>query len=137
MTGIDVVEQAVDAARQRAQETGIDAEFVAGDVAALRDAGIRSSFSFFLDVECFNHLSKEQRTAMGREVDALAEPDATMLLLGWRGASRGPLPPGVEADDLRSAFPNWEIVGQEPYEGEMPRLLRGATPRWYRLTRTR
>ena len=133
VTGIDVVEQAVQAARQRAQEAGVSAEFVTGDVAALSEAGIGSSFSFFVDVECFNHLTDEQRIAVGREVDAVAEPGATLLLLGWRRAARGPLPPGVETDDLRAAFPNWGIVSQEPYEAEMPLLLRGASPRWYRL----
>lgn len=136
VTGIDVIGQAVQAARQRAQAAGVDAEFVEGDVAALRDAGIGSSFSFFLDVECFNHLSDDQRIAVGREVDAVAEADATMLLLGWRRAARGPLPPGVEVDDLRAAFPNWKIVNQEPYEAEMPLPLRGAEPQWYRLART-
>lgn len=133
VTGIDVVEKAVQAARQRAQEAGVDAEFVRGDVAALREAGIKAPFSFFVDVECFNHLTDEQRIAVGREVDAVAEPDATMLLLGWRRATRGPLPPGVDADDLQAAFPNWQIVNQEPYEPELPPLLRGAEPRWYQI----
>ena len=107
-----------------------------GDVTALGGAGIGSSFSFFLDVECFNHLNDPQRRAMGREVNAVATADATMLLLGWARARRGPLPPGVDERDLTTAFPGWQIVETRPYEGELPRPLTNIAPRWYRLTRS-
>lgn len=135
VVGIDVVPRAIRAARQRAQDAGVDASFVVGDVTELRDAGIDSEFSFFLDVECFNHLNDSQRRAMGREVDALASADATLLLLVWSRGRRGPLPPGASRQDLQAAFPRWQIVEEVPYEGEMPPLLRSADPRWFRLAR--
>lgn len=138
VTGIDVVPAAVAAARRRAQAADLDVCFVEGDVTALRRAGVDgvgSSFSFFLDIECFNHLSDSQRLAMGTEVDAVAAADASMLLLAWARARRGPLPAGAEAADLRKAFPGWRVVGDEPYAAALPLPLRNVAPRWYRLAR--
>lgn len=136
VAGVDVVPRAIAAARRRAAAAGVEVDFVEGDVTTLREAGIGAGFSLFLDVECFNHLADTQRQTMGREVDAIATEDASMLLLVWTRARRGPLPPGAGSADLRSAFPGWAIVDQHPYEGEMPRPLQSAAPCWYRLSRT-
>lgn len=136
VVGVDVVPKAVEAARRRAAAEGVDVEFVEGDVTALREAGVDPAFSFFFDAECFNHLDDAQRRAVGREVNALASPDATALLLVWTPARRGPLPPGADGDDLHAAFPEWRIVDEQPYEGELPGPLRRVAPRWYRLSRS-
>jgi SAM-dependent methyltransferase len=136
VVGVDVVPKAVLAARRRAQAAGVDVALFEGDVTALRDAGVGSGFSFFLDVECFNHLNDSQRQAMGREVDAIASADATLLLLVWARARRGPLPPGASREDLKTAFPGWQIVEEQPYEGDLPRPLKNVAPRWYRLARS-
>lgn len=136
VVGVDVVPKAVDAARRRALASSVDVPFFEGDVTALRDAGVGSGFSFFLDVECFNHLNDAERRTMGREVDAVASADATLLLLVWTRARRGPLPPGADGEDLQTAFPGWEIIDEQPYEGVLPGPLRSVAPRWYRLARS-
>lgn len=136
VVGVDVVPKAVHTARQRAQAAGVDIKFCDGDVTALRDAGVGSGFSFFLDVECFNHLNDSQRGAMGREVNAVASDDATLLLLAWARARRGPLPPGASREDRQTAFPGWQIVEEQPYDGELPPPLKNVAPRWYRLARS-
>jgi SAM-dependent methyltransferase len=135
VVGIDVVPKAIAGARKRAQAAGVEVAFVRGDVTTLRDAGIGSGFSFFLDVECFNHLTDAQRLAVGHEVNAVAAPDATMLLLVWARARRGPFPPGASRDDLTTAFPGWRIVDEHRYEGALPRPLKNIAPQWYRLAR--
>lgn len=137
VVGVDVVPKAIRAARQRAQEAGVDVDFVEGDVTQLRSAGIAPGFSFILDVECFNHLGDAQRANVGREVNAVASPNATMLLLAWTRARRGPLPPGAGPDDLTTAFQGWQIVDEHPYVGDLPKPLQSAAPRWYRLARVR
>lgn len=135
VVGIDVVPKAVRAARERARTAGVDASFVEGDVTALRAASIGDGFALLLDVECFNHLNEVQRQAMGREVDAVASPDATLLLLAWVPRRRGPFPPGASRDDVLRTFPGWRIVEERPYGGELPRPLRRVAPRWYTLAR--
>lgn len=136
VVGVDVVSKAIRAARRRALEAGVDVAFVEADVTALRSAGVGSGLSFLLDVECFNHLNDAQRAAVGREVNAVASPDATFLLLVWARARRGPLPPGASRDDLAAAFTGWQIVDEHDYEGELPRPMKNIAPRWYRLARS-
>lgn len=135
VSGVDVVPKAIHAAQRRARAEGVAPAFFKGDVTALRDVGLDSPFSLFLDVECFNHLNDSQRLAMGREVNALAATDATLLLLVWTRGRRGPLPPGASREDMETAFSGWHIVEEQPYEGEMPSLLKRVAPRWYKLAR--
>lgn len=134
--GVDVVPKAIQAARRRAGDADVDVTFVEGDVTAMRDARIGKGFSFVLDIECFNHLDDAQRSSVGREVNAVTTSDATLLVLVWSRARRGPLPPGARPEDLTSAFSGWEIVGEQAYAGELPRVMRSIAPRWYRLART-
>jgi hypothetical protein len=136
--GVDVVPKAIQAARRRAQEAGSDVTFVEGDVTALRSAGVGvgSGFVFVLDVECFNHLNDAQRAAVGREVNAVTSADATMLILVWSRARRGPFPPGATGDELTAAFTGWQILDEHTYQGELPRPMKHISPRWYRLARS-
>ena len=126
--GVDVVAKAIRRARRRAQDEGVDVTFIEGDVTALHDADIGTGFSFVLDIECFNHLNDAQRAAIGREVNAATTSEATMLMLVWRRARRGPLAPGARPEDLTSAFPGWEIVGEQAYAGKLPHPLRSIAP---------
>jgi SAM-dependent methyltransferase len=137
VVGVDIVPTAVHEARRCAQEADVDIEFFEGDVTALRNAGLHGKFDFFLDVECFNHLKDDQRREMGQEVNALSSTNATMLLLIWSRARRGPFPPGATPQDLTSAFPGWKITDEYPHGGDLPApLKRFADPRWYRLARS-
>lgn len=136
VVGVDVVPKAIRAARRRAQESGVDVKFIEGDVTGLRGVGVGTDFSFILDVECFNHLNDTQRAAVGEEINVVASPDATMLLLVWARARRGPLPPGASPEDLTKAFSGWKIVDETAYEGELPRPMKNIAPRWYRLVRS-
>ncbi len=136
VTGVDIVPKAIHAARHRAETAHVGVTFVEGDVTSLRKAGIRRGFSFFLDLECFNHLDDSQRMAMGEEVDAVATDGAIMLMLAWRRARRGPLPTGVDRSDLKRAFTAWRIIEEHSYTGELPLPLRRISPTWYLLERS-
>lgn len=95
VTGVELVPKAVHAARLRARDAGVDVEIVQGDVTALRDAGIGPGYSLVWDCGTVHGLTRAQWQAVGREVSALAEPDATLLILAWAPGRRGPLPHGV------------------------------------------
>lgn len=99
VTGIDLIPKAVRGARLRAEQAGVDARFVEGNVTALRETEVGTGFRLLLDVECFNHLSDEQRAMVGNEVDAVAGPDGAILLLVWARARRGPFSSFFTADD--------------------------------------
>ena len=130
--GIDIVPRAIDAARRRDVP---GAGFVVGDVTALSPAGL-GTFGFFLDVGCFQGLSREQRLARGRGVGALADPGATLLMLAF-----GPTPVrsavgGVARADVESAFPGWEVLSVDPADTTgLGWPLNQTAPQWYRLRR--
>ena len=50
---------------------------------------------------------------MGREVTAVAAPDATVVLDCFAPRRRGPLPRGASRADVEQAFPEWTITAVE------------------------
>lgn len=136
VTGIDLVPTAVSRARERAEHAGVDVTFVAGDVTALREAGIGSGFRLVWDFGTIHGLAAAEQRRAAREIDAVALPDAVILLLAWAPGARGPLPRGMSRDDVLSAFTGWRIASDEPFDATgLPGPLRGVNPRMYRLLR--
>lgn len=105
----------------------------------LGQAGIGSGFRFVLDFGLFHdELHDEQRAAMGREVSAVAEPGATLLMMAWAPGHRGPLPRGASRGDIEAAYPIWKVTDEEAFDvsgAPFCRLVRNADPRFYRLRR--
>ncbi len=137
VTGIDIVEKALRRARERAREAGVEMRLVRGDIAALREAGVGSGFRLLLDTGTFHGLTEPQREAMGREVSAVAAPDATVILDCFTPRRRGPLPRGASLADVERAFPGWEITDVEVADTDPDpiALLFKFDERFYRLRR--
>ena len=138
VTGVDLVEKALQRARNRIEEAGVDMELVHGDVTDLRGAGIDTDYRLILDTGTFHGLSRAQRAAMGTEVDAVAAPDATVLILAWEPKRRGPLPRGATRDEIQAVFPEWEVTDLGPTDFTAPKpveLLMKPNEHWYRLRR--
>lgn len=135
VTGVDIVPKAIRRARSRAQESGVEARFVHGDVTALQVSGIEPGYRFIVDFECFSHLNEAQRRAVGHEVSAVAIPGATMLMLVWSPGRRGPLPQGASRSDIEAAFPEWTVIHDDAYaaRSELPSWLKNVDPHFYRL----
>jgi len=137
VTGVDIIDKALDRARDRVATEGVDVQLVKGDVTDLGSAGIGDGFRLVLDTGTFHDFDAEQQQAMGRGVDAIAAPDATVLLLCWPRRHR-PLIRGVERDEIEAAFPGWKITDIEPSGFEAPKpleLMLRPDEHWYRLRR--
>jgi cyclopropane fatty-acyl-phospholipid synthase-like methyltransferase len=137
VTGIDIVERAVRRARQRINKAGVEMRLVQGDATALREAGVGSGFRLVLDTGTFHGLTRAQREAMGREVNAVAAPDATVILDCFAPRRRGPLPRGASRSDVERAFSGWEVTDIEGADTEpdpIAKLFR-FEERFYRLRR--
>jgi hypothetical protein len=95
---------------------------VRGDVTELRTTDVGTGFRLVLDTGTFHGLSPAEREAMGREVSAVAAPDATVLLIAWVPRRRGPLPRGVSRREIEAAFPGWEVtdVGSQVSRRQSP-----------------
>ena len=137
VTGIDIIDKALRRARDRVQQAGVQMRLVHGDVTALRASGIGSGFRLVLDTGTFHDLDDAQREAMGREIDAVASDDATVLLLVWPKRRR-PLIRGVTRSELEAAFPGWTVTNVEASHFRLPKpleLLLRPDEHWYRLRR--
>ena len=137
VTGIDIVEKALRRGRARADKAGAEIRLVRGDVTALREAGLGSGFRLLLDTGTFHGLSNAQRDSMGREVSAVAAPDATLILDCFAPRRRGPLPGGASRAEVERAFPGWEITDVEVADtapDALARLMK-FDERFYRLHR--
>ncbi len=108
VTGVDIVEKALRRARERIEAAGVEMRLVHGSVTGLREAGVGSGFRLLLDTGTFHGLTDSQRTAMGKEVSAVAAPDATVILDCFAPRRRGPLPRGASRSDVERAFPGCE-----------------------------
>jgi len=124
VTGVDIVDRALERARRRAAGDGVEMRLVHGDVTALREAGIGDGFRLVLDTGTFHGLADEQRAAMGREVSAVAAPDATVILDCFAPRRRGPLPRGASRDDVQRAFPDWRVARSETADDQPDALAR-------------
>ena len=138
VTGVDFVPKALRRARKRAEQADVEVELLQGDVTKLDAAGVGSGFKLVVDFGCFHdELSDEQRMEEGRAATAAAAPGATLLIMTWKPASRGPLPRGAGPEDIQAAFPEWSLVDDEAMDlpSAAPGYVKKGEPRFYRLLR--
>ncbi len=139
VTGVDVIGKALTRARNRSDEHGTNVTFVKADVTRLDPQAVGGAgYDLLLDIGCFHGFTATDQSAMGRSIDAVAAPDATLLLLAFKpGATPRPLPRGADAASIERALPGWHVVDTEPAPTDgMPALLRKAAPTWYRVRRS-
>jgi SAM-dependent methyltransferase len=124
VTGVDAVEKPLGRARARSEAEGVDMRLVRGDVTRLRETAVGTGFRLVLDTGTFHGLADAQREAMGREVSAVASPDAALILDCFAPRRRGPLPRGASRADVERSFPDWEITDVEVADTEPDPIAR-------------
>ena len=118
VTGVDLVEDALERARERVESEGVSMKVVQGDVTDLGPSGIEPGFDLVVDTGTLHGLTPDQRLAMGREVDRIAARQATVLIDAFAPRWRGPLPRGASQSDIEAAFPGWGITHVEDADPE-------------------
>jgi len=137
VTGVDLVEDALERARERVSNEGVAMTVVRGDVTDLGPSGIEPGYDLIVDTGTFHGLLPEQRLAMGREVDRVADAGATVLIDAFAPRRRGPLPSGASQSDIETAFPGWtvtDVVEADPEASGIAKVFR-FDERFYRLRR--
>lgn len=134
VTGVEIVPKAVRTARARAE--GVDSRFVEGSITALTALGIGSGFRLVVDFGAVHGLSPSQVRAVGHEVTAVASEDAALLMYAFSPARRGPLPRGIDRDEIEQAYGGWTVTAEVPFDCTgAPRFVQKANPRFYCLRR--
>jgi SAM-dependent methyltransferase len=127
--GVDYVPAAIEAATRKGDE-GVT--YVVGDVTDL-SPGL-GTFDFFLDIGCFQGFDTEGQRAEGRSVTALANPEATLLMLAFGPTRLRSRIGGVSQAEVETAFPNWALLDVQPAEtAGLGWPMNKTTPKWYRL----
>jgi cyclopropane fatty-acyl-phospholipid synthase-like methyltransferase len=130
--GVDHVPAAIEAAKSR-DTAGVT--YLVRDVTDLRPADL-GAFDFFLDIGCFQGFDAGRRSAEGRGVSALANPDATLLMCAFGPTRLRSRLGGVSQEEVEEAFPQWELLTVEPAEtAGLGWPMNRTKPQWYRLRR--
>jgi SAM-dependent methyltransferase len=110
VVAVDFVSRALDKARSKAQAAGVKVRFLRGDVTKLHSYEIGEGFQLIVDGGCMHGLSEEGREAYVREVNAVAAPGATLLLVAFaEGKRRGPR--GFNRPEVERRFADqWELL---------------------------
>ena len=135
VTGVDLVDKALQRANERIKKEKVRVKLVKDDVTKLKDIG--EGYTLLLDTGTFHGLTGPQRIAMGKAINRIAGQQATILLLVWDPKWRGPLPGGASRKEIEVCFPDWTITHVEPAATEpeaIYKILR-ANEQWYRLCR--
>jgi hypothetical protein len=137
VTGVEQIGKALARARERADEHGTAVTFIQGDVTQLDPGAVGTGYELLLDIGCFHGMTPTNQAAMGRSIEAVAAPDATLLMLAFKpGAAPRPLPRGADGASIERALPGWRVVDIRPAVTDgMPAPLRKAAPTWYRVRR--
>jgi SAM-dependent methyltransferase len=120
-TGIDLAANALERAREKARERGLEARFLQYDARKLTEFG--EQFDTVVDCGLFHllHRRGEDRAAYVDGLRSVVRPGGRYLMLGFRGAEpddREPDHPGprrLTREDLEAAFAEgWRIDSVEP-----------------------
>jgi SAM-dependent methyltransferase len=113
--GVDVAETALTIARAKADERGLEVEFVVAD--ALRLEGLGRRFATVLDCGLFHTLDGEERPGYVASLASVTGQDGTLYVLCFSDDGPDPGPHPVSQDELRAAFnpsSGWRVAAIEP-----------------------
>ncbi|MGX5694230.1 class I SAM-dependent methyltransferase [Dermacoccus abyssi] len=123
VTGVDISEIAVESARQKAKQVGLDVEFLAADAFSLAEAGTR--YDTVLDSAFFHTLPRTEIASYLALLDAITTEDATLHLFTFATELTPdfPGPRRSSAAELRADFGTaWTIhtISSARYSSSLP-----------------
>jgi len=131
VTGIDISHLAIERARAKARGRGLSAEFLVGDVLALREIErLEPPFRTVLDVGCFHTFANADRPVYASNLAAVVEPGGVLYLLCFSEHTPGTDGPRrVTQPELRATFSrDWNLEHIEPETFAVSNLWSGLQP---------
>jgi SAM-dependent methyltransferase len=129
--GVDVAETALEIAREKARNRGIEVEFAAADAFELQRLG--RMFETVLDCGLFHALDGDERTRYVASLASVTRHNGTLYVLCFSdsGPDTGPHP--VSQAELRAAFSSgngWNVAAIEP-DRILTRYHQDGAPAWF------
>jgi SAM-dependent methyltransferase len=110
VTGVDYVDQPLDAARAKAAASQVNVDFVKADVTKLSHEGVGSDFGLIVDNGCLHNLSDADRDAYVPEVSTVAAPQARLLIVAFLPGGRFGVR-GVQPTEMQRRFATgWTLL---------------------------
>ncbi|MGW8225264.1 MAG: class I SAM-dependent methyltransferase [Anaerolineales bacterium] len=95
--GVDYVKSAINRAKYKAVQAGVDVSFILSDVTKLKN--VKGVFDLVLDIGCFHSLNKSEKQSYVANLERLTIPGSTYLIYGFlHDYSRNG--PGIDEADL-------------------------------------
>ncbi|HTW41525.1 MAG TPA: methyltransferase domain-containing protein [Solirubrobacteraceae bacterium] len=138
VSAIDVIEQPLRRARERAAAAGVDIEWIKADVTQLKDLGLAPArFTLVFDRGCYHGLNSRERAAYVTAVTQQAAPGATLLMMAF-ARNRVPVgPSGTDEPAIGRRFEGWRLESVQADSAPAPAgPLRNVPRNWYCLTRS-
>jgi ubiquinone/menaquinone biosynthesis C-methylase UbiE len=110
-TGVDYAPTAIERAKVKAQQRGLDVRFVVGDALELRTA-LGTRFDTIIDSALFHVFGDEDRARYVESLRAVLRPGGQYLMLGFSTDVPGTAGPRrLGEDDVRSSFESgWTVT---------------------------
>jgi cyclopropane fatty-acyl-phospholipid synthase-like methyltransferase len=131
VTGIDISKLALERARAKARQRGLLAEFLLGDVLAIRETErLEPPFRTILDIGCFHTFPNADRPVYASSLASVVEPGGVLHLLCFSEHTPGSDGPRrVTQAELRATFSrDWRVTGIEPEVFAVSSLWSGPQP---------
>jgi 2-polyprenyl-3-methyl-5-hydroxy-6-metoxy-1,4-benzoquinol methylase len=120
VVGIDFVPAAIAAARQRAEQAGVEVELVEGDVVGYEAP---APFDLVLDSGCLHHLPKGKVDAYRRRLDEWLAPGGDYVLVHFAHRPRLWVPKGpshLTRDEAVERFAPFELRAEDETRFDVP-----------------
>jgi cyclopropane fatty-acyl-phospholipid synthase-like methyltransferase len=119
VTGIDFIEEAINRARRKATEQGVQATFMVKDATTLKDRSER--FDNVIDSGLFHVFSDEDRRRYVEGLTTVLKPGGRLFLMCFSDEEPGEQGPRrVSKEELHAAFAEgWSIESIEPTRAEV------------------
>ncbi len=114
VTGVDFARLAIQAARRKARQAGVQVDLQVGDVTDLRQ--VSGPFDLVLDLGCFHSLSPQGREKYIRNLERLLAPAGTYLVYVFfklPGETGPRFLPGIQEADLNALAPFLTLVERQ------------------------
>lgn len=128
VVAVDLIDRAVDQARDKAAAAGVAVRLMCGDVTRLDELDAPGPYDLFFDLGCYCGIPPHRRDAYAAALTHRAAPGARLLMFGYGPEAFDDPISGVTADELRARFAGWELVETAPGTNPVPTF-------WFTLRR--